>query len=244
MQSSGTDTSIEAPEILFEDNHLMVVRKPFGMLAQGDDSGDTNLLDWCKDKIREQTGKEGNIYATVLHRLDRPVGGLIAVAKTSKAAGRLSEDFKHKLNEKWYLAITEGLPEQPEDTLRHFLYKIPGKNIVRANTQPKKDDAKESLLYYRTLRVIGERALLEVFPLTGRQHQIRVQLAKMNAPIVGDKKYGKTKFQPDRSIALFARQLAFKHPTKRQKMRFVLPLPEEREPWRSFIENLEDDVVV
>lgn len=205
------------PEILFEDNHLLAINKPFGMLSQGDDTGDLSAFDWVKEFIRVKYEKPGNVWLGLLHRLDRPVGGVMVFAKTSKAASRMSEVFRSKKVRKSYLALTEGVPSPASGSLVHFLKKLPGKNIVRAYRKPV-DEAKESVLDYRLVSVVGKRALVEVLPRTGRQHQIRVQLASIRCPIVGDVKYGGASFNRDQSICLFAWRLGFVHPVRKEEV--------------------------
>ena len=220
------------PEILFEDNHLIVVNKPFGMPSQGDDSGDLNVFDWVKEYIRETYNKPGNVYAALLHRLDRPTGGVLALAKTSKAAARVSKDFQARKVQKTYYAITERIPEQPSGTLEHYMRRLDGKNIMRAYDK-QVHSSKIARLHYRVLKEKGGRALIEVKPETGRKHQIRVQLSTLRCTIVGDVKYGKTNFMPDKSICLLAGKLAFQHPVKKEPMEFVAPWPETA-PWTEF----------
>jgi 23S rRNA pseudouridine1911/1915/1917 synthase len=224
---------IATPQVLWEDNHLLVLRKPYGMPAQADPTEDPDLLSWAQQYIRRQTQKQGNIYATLIHRLDRPVAGILVVAKTSKAAARLNEQMQHKTIEKSYAAIVERRPDDMEGVLTHYLSKLPGKNIVRAHARPKFKDSREARLYYHLQKTVGRRALLEVYPLTGRQHQIRVQLAKAGLGIAGDKKYANTSWLPGQAIALFAQEIAFQHPTRAETIRLRAPLPDWR-PWRDF----------
>ncbi|MEZ4687478.1 MAG: RNA pseudouridine synthase [Bacteroidia bacterium] len=179
------------PGILFEDNHLIVVNKPFGMPSQGDETGDQNVFDWVKDYIRDTYNKPGNVYAALLHRLDRPTGGILALAKTSKAAARISKDFQARKVHKTYYAITEQVPEVASGTLEHYMRRLEGKNIMRAYDK-QVHSSKIARLHYRVLREKGGRALIEVKPETGRKHQIRVQLSTIRCTIVGDVKYGKT----------------------------------------------------
>lgn len=203
------------PTVLFEDNHILALVKPFGYPSQGDETGDDSVFDWAKRYLKKKYEKAGNVYLALLHRLDRPVGGIILLGKTSKAAARLTEQFKEKSIKKTYYAVVETAPAEPQATLCHYLRKLPGKNIVRAYSTPQKD-AQEAILSYQIRALKGERALLAVKPLTGRQHQIRAQLAAINAVIVGDVKYGKTDFSPDKSIALFAAEIVFEHPTRKE----------------------------
>lgn len=216
------------PEIVFEDNHLLIVNKPFGMPSQGDSSGDLCVFDWAKEYIRETYNKPGNVYVALLHRLDRPTGGLIALAKTSKAASRMSSAFQNREVVKTYFAITERAPEVEADRLTHYVKKLPDKNIMRAYIK-EVHGTKKAVLTYEVVQKQGQRALIKVNPLTGRRHQIRVQLASLKSTIVGDVKYGKTDFNPDKSIALFAQKLAFIHPVKKEPMEVVAPWP--KTPW-------------
>lgn len=220
------------PTVIFEDNHLLVVNKPFCMPSQADETGDTSIFDWAKDFLREKYTKPGNVYVGLLHRLDRPTGGILLLAKTSKAAGRLSQDFQENKVQKTYWAITEKTPDIAEGTLSHYLAKLPDKNIVKAYNK-QVYGAKPALLNYRTLQQVGTRALLEVHPKTGRQHQIRVQLASMGCTICGDVKYGKSSFLPDKSIALLAQKVQFKHPTKDEELILSVDLP-DLHVWKDF----------
>ncbi|MFK7970580.1 MAG: RluA family pseudouridine synthase [Bacteroidia bacterium] len=220
------------PTIIFEDNHLLIVHKPPGMLSQGDVSGDLCVFEWAKAYIKKAYNKPGNVYVALLHRLDRPTGGLIALAKTSKAAGRISKDFEQRKVQKTYYAITEQTPEEQSGTLVHFMKNLPGKNIMRAYYK-QLHQTKRAELHYRVLQTRGNRALVEVKPVTGRKHQIRVQLSSLNCTIVGDVKYGKSDFNKDKSICLLAGKLTFEHPVKKEQMTFVANWP-KNEAWTDF----------
>ena len=219
-------------QILYEDNHLIAVNKPFGMLSQGDISGDESVFDWVKNYIREKYHKPGNVYLALLHRLDRPAGGVLLLGKTSKAAGRVSKQFQQKSTRKTYFIIAENIPALPSGELRHFLKKLPGKNIMRAY-QKSVHGSKEAILSYQLIKKVGSRALIEVKLLTGRRHQIRVQMASMGCVIRGDVKYGKTQFNPDKSICLFAKILTIQHPTLNTPLTIEAPLPDNA-LWRPF----------
>jgi 23S rRNA pseudouridine1911/1915/1917 synthase len=221
------------PRIIFEDNHLLAVQKPHGLPSQGDESGDPSVVDWAELYLRHEYQKTGRIYLALLHRLDRPTTGLLLLAKTSKAAARLSAQFKEREIQKTYLAIVEGVPEQETGTLTHWLRKPPGeKNVVRAYDHPV-TDAKEAVLHYRLLKSAAGRSLLEIKPETGRQHQIRVQLATLRLPIVGDVKYGKTVPIKGGGICLLSWQAVVEHPTLHTPLYLQAEYP-RRQPWDLF----------
>ncbi len=206
---------MQFPEILFEDNHLLAVNKPAGLLVQGDDTGDRTLLDLAKDYIKEKYNKPGNVYIGLPHRLDRPVSGVVLLAKTSKALERLNKIFKTREVEKVYWALVENRPNEVEGRLTHYLVKNAKLNITRAYTT-ERSDSKFADLSYSLLREAGGKFLLEVKPVTGRPHQIRVQLASMGCSIVGDLKYGSPKPLKDASICLHARSLQLVHPVTKE----------------------------
>jgi 23S rRNA pseudouridine1911/1915/1917 synthase len=220
--------------ILYEDNHLLIVNKPFGMLSQGAEAGDENVVDLMKEYIRKKYNKPGAVYLALIHRLDRPVGGVLVLARTSKAAARLSEQFKNRSVRKTYLAIAENTPEPMEGILRHWLVKLAEKNKVKAFTKPEKS-GQECVLQYKVLGVVAHRTLLQVQPITGRQHQIRAQFARIACPLVGDVKYGSERTKPlqDQSIGLFAYQIELEHPVTKKTMRFST-LPPKQQPWDLF----------
>lgn len=198
------------------------------MLSQGDPSGDTCVFEEIKEYIRVTYNKPGNVYVGLIHRLDRPVGGLMVLAKTSKAAARLSKQFQEKKVEKVYHAITERIPSESEGSLHHYMKRaVKGRNIQRAYDKPL-HGTKKAHLDYKLLAKSGDRALLEVRPITGRQHQIRVQLSRIGCTIVGDVKYGKTKFTFNKSIALMAVELSFEHPVKKEHVVFRAPYPDNK----------------
>ncbi len=203
-------------DILFEDNHLIAVNKPHGMLTQGDDSGDANLLDEVKKFIKERDQKPGNVFVGLLHRLDRPVGGVVLFAKTSKGASRLSDQFRTHSIEKTYWAVVEGTPKLAEGNVTQWLQKDEAKNVVTAfdHEVPNSQLAETS---YKVLSLKDGKSLIEVKPKTGRPHQIRLAMVSLGTPIVGDLKYGaKTKL--DHDIALFARSLSFDGPTTKERL--------------------------
>ncbi len=222
-------------QVLFEDNHLIAINKPAGWLVQGDATGDAPISDWVKGYIKERYKKPGDVFLGVIHRLDRPVSGVVVFARTTKALTRMNQLFKDREIEKNYWAITGERPNPLEGTLKHFLIKDKTKNKAKALDQISKrhPDAKESILHYKLIGEIGDHHLMEVHPVTGRPHQIRVQLAKMNWPIRGDLKYGFHKANTDGSICLHCRSLSFIHPVKKEPVTIVAD-PPTLDSWRLF----------
>ena len=211
-------------QILYEDNHLIIVNKAPGEIVQGDKTGDTPLSELLKQYLKEKYNKPGNVFCGVVHRIDRPVGGLVIFAKTSKALERLNKMLREGEIHKTYWAIVEGKPDKEEDTLRNYL-----KNNGRINktfiSEEKDPEAKESVLYYKTI-AHGERyTVLEISLLTGRKHQIRAQLSGIGHPIKGDLKYGAKRSNTDGSISLLARKISFTHPVSKQQIEIEAPLP-------------------
>jgi len=217
-------------EILHEDNHLLVVNKPAGIATMGTTAGTTSMFTLAKEYLKKKYQKPGNVYLGVVSRLDSLVSGVLIFARTSKAAARLSEQFREHETEKTYWAIVEGVPHPQKGELVHWMSKDESqqKMIVRSK---KLADAQEARLKYQTLREFPEGTLLEVELLTGRKHQIRVQLAKIGHPILGDKKYGSAAAFPA-GIALHARILTIEHPTLKQPMTFTAGLPKVWEKWK------------
>jgi len=211
-------------EVLFEDNHVLAVNKPAGLLVHGDETGDTTLADLAKEYIKQKYNKPGNVFVGVVHRLDRPVSGVVLLAKTSKALARLNELFRSKKTQKTYWALVQNRPPQEQGTLVHWLIKDSSKNITKAYAKENRS-GQRSELHYKLLQAQQEKYLLEVNPITGRSHQIRVQLASMRCPIAGDLKYGAPQPLPDKSIALHARQLQFEHPTLKTPVTVSAPPP-------------------
>ena len=203
-------------EILYEDNHVIVVVKEPNILSQGDATGDKDLLNMVKEYIKVKYNKPGNVYVGLVHRLDRPVGGVMVFAKSSKAASRLSEDIKHHKDfTKKYLLVCEGLFKEKEGTFKDYLEKLENGNTIVTT----KDKGKESILNYRVLKENKDKnlSLVEVELITGRHHQIRVQFNSRNHTLYGDSRYGK---YTNEDICLYAYKLEFIHPTLKSKMSF------------------------
>ncbi len=217
---------------IYEDNHIIVVEKPVNIASQADDSGDADMLSILKDEIKNRYGKPGNVYLGLVHRLDRPVGGVMVFAKTSKAASRLSDQIRKREFEKRYMAVVHGVPKERKGSLHDFLYKDVRTNIVKV-VPPSHKDAKEALLDYQVAEVQGGLSLVHVNLHTGRSHQIRVQLSSAGYPIYGDQKYGADVNKPGQQIALWSSSISFSHPTKKEMMVFNCRPPDEY-PWNLF----------
>jgi 23S rRNA pseudouridine1911/1915/1917 synthase len=219
--------------IIFEDNHLLVINKDAGVLVQGDKTGDTPLSDLAKAYVKEKYQKPGEVFMGVIHRIDRPVSGLVLMARTSKALERMNEQFKNREIEKKYLAVVRNRPPANVGNLVHWLIKNPETNVTKAYEKEVPNSMRSELNY----KLIGELDgfyLLDVNPITGRPHQIRVQLASMNCPIVGDNKYGYPRGNKDKSICLHAHQVKFMHPVKKEEMQLFAALP--LDPfWQKFL---------
>jgi 23S rRNA pseudouridine1911/1915/1917 synthase len=218
--------------ILFEDNHLLAINKPAGILVQGDETGDSPLSELAREYLRHKYNKPGNVFIGVVHRLDRPVSGVVLLAKTSKALARMNELFRSNKTRKTYLAITTQKPPLPQDRLIHWLVKDPARNITKAFARENKSGLRSELLY-TFLGSHQQYHLVQVNPVTGRPHQIRVQLASQGCPITGDLKYGAPAPLPDKSIGLHAFELAFEHPVQKTPVIISAPLP-EKNPWLLF----------
>ena len=214
--------------ILYEDNHLLVVEKPINVPVQADSSNDLDLLTILKEYIKEKYNKPGNVYLGLVHRLDRPVGGIMVFAKTSKAASRLSEQIRVKSFKKIYNAVVIGKINE-SGTLIDKLLKDTKRNIVKVD-----DNGKESILKYKLLDYKDNLSLVEIELLTGRSHQIRVQMSHFGYPLYGDQKYNKNAVVGNQ-IALFACKIEFEHPTTHKLLTFSLPLP-DRYPFNIFSE--------
>ena len=204
-------------KVLFEDNHLLVVNKPSGIMVQPDKAGNRGMEDIAKDYIKYKYNKPGNVFIGVPHRLDRPVSGVLMLCKTSKALVRFNEMLRDREVQKTYWALVENKPALEEDTLVHWLKKSEHNNMSKAYLSEVKGSSRCELSY-KYLRSSQYYHLLEVYPKTGRHHQIRVQLAFMGCPIKGDEKYGARRANRDLSIQLHARKLAFVHPVTKVPM--------------------------
>ena len=214
-------------EIVYEDNHLIIVYKHSGEIVQGDKTGDVPLSEDVKCYLKEKYQKPGNVFLGVVHRLDRPVAGLVVFAKTSKALTRLNKMFRDGEVHKTYWAITKNLPPQPEGTLTHWLVRNEKQNKSYAYDHDV-PHSKKAILKYRLIGQSDHYCLLEVNLMTGRHHQIRCQLAHMGCPIKGDLKYGAQRSNPDGSICLLAHHVEFVHPVSKQLISLDSPLPEDK----------------
>jgi 23S rRNA pseudouridine1911/1915/1917 synthase len=210
-------------DLLYEDNHLLVVNKPAGLTTQGAAPGELSLVTLAQEYLRVKYKKPGNVYVGVVSRLDSLVTGAVVLARTSKAAARLSEQFRLGSPHKTYWALVEGAPQPPAGECVDWLYKDDAAHRMVARATPR-IGAQEARLTYRTLQSLGDAALLEVELQTGRKHQIRVQLSRRGWPILGDRKYGSDRSFP-RGIALHSRRLTISHPVRGEMLTFEAPLP-------------------
>lgn len=211
-------------QVLYEDNHIIIVNKRAGDIVQGDKTGDTPLSDVVKDYLKDKYNKPGNVYLGVVHRLDRPTTGIVLFSKTSKALPRLNKLFSDKKANKTYWAIVKQAPSVPKNTLINWLKKNPKNNKSTAYNK-EIESSKKAILHYSTLKVLDNYTLLEIELETGRHHQIRVQLSSIGSPIKGDLKYGFDRSNKDASISLHARRLQFTHPVSKDPIDVTAPLP-------------------
>jgi 23S rRNA pseudouridine1911/1915/1917 synthase len=213
-------------EIIFEDNHILVVNKPVGMLVQGDKTGDEPLVEQLKSYIKEKYNKPGNVYLGVVHRIDRPTSGVVLFAKTSKALTRLNKQFSERLVSKTYWAMVKNKPEKPAERLVHFLKRNPKQN--KSYAYPKLiPESKKAILNYKISKTLNHYHLLEIGLETGRHHQIRAQLSAIGCPIKGDLKYGAKRSNPNGGIDLHARQLNITHPVTKESLKFIAKVPDD-----------------
>ena len=226
---------ISSIQILYEDNHLIAVNKPAGWLVQGDITGDVPLSEYMKEWIKIRYKKPGDVFLGVIHRIDRPVSGVVVFARTSKGLVRMNNLFQKGEVKKTYWAITAERPNPLEGELSHFLVKDHKKNRVRLyDFKPKRQPkAKKADLSYKLIASIGKSHLIEVNLKTGRPHQIRAQLGSIGCPIKGDKKYGFHNHNKDGSILLHAREIRFIHPVKKEEVVITADLPESQ-LWKQF----------
>lgn len=217
---------------LYEDNHIIIVSKRSGEIVQGDKTGDEPLSETVKQYIKEKYHKPGNVFLGVVHRLDRPVWGLVVFAKTSKALTRLNKMFKEGQVHKTYWAITKNAPPEEEGVLTDWLVRNERQNKSYAHPQ-EVPNAKKAVLKYRVIAHSDHYHLIEVNLLTGRHHQIRCQLANMGCAIKGDLKYGAPRSNPDGSISLLARRITFVHPVSKENIVVEAPLPPNDKLWET-----------
>ena len=213
-------------QVLYEDNHIIIVNKRAGDIVQGDKTGDQPLSEVVKDYIKDKYNKPGNVYLGVTHRLDRPTTGIVVFAKTSKVLPRMNKLFSDKKVNKTYWAIVKEKPENEKDTLIHWLKKNPKNNKSTAYNHEIKD-SKKAILHYEVIQHLNNYFLLEVNLETGRHHQIRCQLASIGSPIKGDLKYGFDRSNKDASIHLHSRKIDFVHPVSKEQITVVASTPQD-----------------
>jgi len=227
-------------KVIYEDNHIIAVLKPSGVLCQGDRTGDESLMEMVKDYLKEKYSKQGNIFLGLVHRLDKPVSGIVLFGKTSKGASRLSEQFRNHTIKKTYHGIVLGKPKKEKGEIIGEVKKISffaegftGKSDEELLKEIKKaTKTRTAELRYEVVRSNGKYSLLKIMPKTGRFHQIRIQMADMGNPILGDVKYGKQNFLPDGSIALCATAISFKSATGDKQIDLSIPIPKN---WERYI---------
>lgn len=219
-------------QILYEDNHLLVINKKVGQLVQGDKTGDESLLDSIKNFIKNRDNKPGNVFLGLVHRIDRPTSGLVIYAKTSKALSRLTQMVKNREIKKtyWAVVVKDMIPQSLR--LVHYLKKNEKNNKAIVFPKPT-EGAKEAILTYHIIKTLDNYLLLEIDLETGRHHQIRAQLSKNGTPIKGDLKYGSPRSNPDGGINLHARKLEFIHPVSKENIEITAPVPQNDAVWRA-----------
>lgn len=214
-------------KVIYEDNHIIIVSKESGEIVQGDKTGDEPLSETVKQYIKEKYHKPGDVFLGVVHRLDRPVSGLVVFARTSKALSRMSMMFRDGEVHKTYWAITRNCPPKEEDTITTWLVRNEKQNKSYSHAH-EVAGAKKAILKYKVIGKTDNYSLLEVNLLTGRHHQIRCQLASIDCPIRGDVKYGARRSNPDGSISLLSRRVQFVHPVSKKPIDIVVPLPDDK----------------
>lgn len=219
-------------EVIYEDNHILVVVKPQNIPVMEDDSHDKDMLTLCKEYIKQKADKPGNVYLGLVHRLDRPTGGVMIFAKTSKAAARISEAIREGEVEKKYFAILLGTPREKQGKLTHYLFKDVKANIVKI-VPMSTDGAKKAMLEYWIAGEYSKLSLARINLITGRAHQIRVQMSSLNTPVFGDIKYGGKTMPKGFNLALWAYELKLYHPVTKVKMVFRC-YPPESKTWDAF----------
>ncbi|MEP2056892.1 MAG: RluA family pseudouridine synthase [Maribacter litoralis] len=224
--SKKIHSTVDNLQVLFEDNHIIVINKRPGDIVQGDKTGDKPLSDTVKAFLKKKYNKPGNVYLGVVHRLDRPTSGIVLFAKTSKALPRLNKLFAEKSANKTYWAIVKNAPTEPEKRLVHYMKRNTKQNKSYANIK-EVPDSKKAILTYKIIKKLDRYFLLEVDLETGRHHQIRSQLSSIGSPIKGDLKYGFNRSNEDGSIHLHARKLRFIHPVKKEPIEIIAPPPND-----------------
>jgi 23S rRNA pseudouridine1911/1915/1917 synthase len=226
------DRNFSEDQIIFEDNHLLVINKKAGQLVQGDKTGDLSLLELIKDFIKKRDEKPGNVFLGLVHRIDRPTSGLVIYAKTSKALSRLTVMVKNREVKKTYWAIVSKEMIPKSQRLVHYLQKNEKTNKATVFVK-ETEGARESILTYNVIKTLDNYQLLEIDLETGRHHQIRAQLSKIGVPIKGDLKYGAPRSNPDGGISLHARKLQFIHPVTKENIEIVAPVPQNDAVWKA-----------
>ena len=226
-------------EVLYEDNHIIIVSKTVNEIVQGDKTGDTTLIDKVKQYVKQKYNKPGDVFIGLAHRLDRPTSGIVVFARTSKALARLNAMFRDGNIHKTYWAITANCPKETEGTLENFIQK--NEKLNKSFIAPKETkEAKKAILNYRILSKSDRYYLWEINLLTGRHHQIRCQLAAINCPIKGDLKYGYPRSNPDGGLSLHARKVEFIHPVSKNEINVTAPVPDGDKLWGYFEEAAEN----
>ncbi|NUY79586.1 RluA family pseudouridine synthase [Flavobacterium sp. MAH-1] len=223
MKTVSTKNNLQ---VLYEDNHIIVVNKRVGDIVQGDKTGDKPLSEVVKEYIKDKYQKPGEVFLGVVHRLDRPTTGIVLFARTSKALERMNEMFKNRDTQKTYWAVVKNRPAKDADTLVHFLKRNEKSNTSKAFAK-EVPDSKKASLDYKVIKELNNYYALEINLHTGRHHQIRSQLSAIGSPIKGDLKYGFDRSNPDGGIHLHARKLSFLHPVKKEPIEIVAPVPDD-----------------